>query len=146
VKRNGDSAAIAMTIAAMAPASAFPQNESVGHQRPDNFFRGECPDLGKVNRHERGSYSYGDPRAFKYLNVSARGVRKWNAIFPKLFDNHLHHFVDILERFLRRCPLGNSAITPQCGAVCMKAALVGLDHYSECIRLHVLSIGFPISQ
>jgi len=39
VKRDGNSAAIAMTKAAMAPASAFPQNESVGQQRPDNFFR-----------------------------------------------------------------------------------------------------------
>jgi hypothetical protein len=92
------------------------------------------------------SYGYRDSRSIEYFNVIPGSARQRYAIFLKLIHYHLHHFVDVLESLFGSRTLRHGAILAQRRAVGVKTAFIWLHNHSESVRLHDLSIGFPISQ
>jgi hypothetical protein len=71
MESNGNPPTIRVTVTLTATMPALPRNEPVGNQRSDDFAGSERPYFREVDRHKRGSHSYGDSRTFKYLDIVA---------------------------------------------------------------------------
>jgi hypothetical protein len=60
-------------------------------------------------------------------------------VFLKLFKDHSHDFVYVLQGFFTSVAPGDSAILLQDGAVSLPSFLIRFNHYAKDVGLHLLS-------
>ena len=110
------------------------QTKAVANKGGDNFPGRQLAQARIVDPHR--SDVDRNPRLDRDLNVLSAHLRKGFAVLDHTFDDQLHNFVDVLQRFFSRKPPSRCSLAFQCRAIGMPAIFIRFDDNFERVGLH----------